>query len=176
MIQLDGEGDNREPSGDEQGGVWKSAAHCGWFWWLIVSVSLVGASLLLQFEPPDRIAIPVLNSELPQSCWTRRWLGLDCPGCGLTRSFVLAAKGRVAEAFEMHPVGTLMFGLLVLQIPLRLAQGYQFLVERASSSTLPKANEPNFGNLLSSGKLALAILSVATGISFLRWAWQLFSG
>jgi hypothetical protein len=67
------------------------------------------AAVVLQFEMPDRIALPIVGWSLPQTCWTRRILGLNCPGCGLTRSFVLAADGRATGAWQVHPVGTVVF-------------------------------------------------------------------
>lgn len=35
-----------------------------------------------------------------------KWLtGLDCPGCGMTRAFLLIGHGRLADATAMHPAG-----------------------------------------------------------------------
>ena len=36
-------------------------------------------------------------------CVTQRLLGIPCPGCGMTRSFLLVLQGKFAEAWEMHP-------------------------------------------------------------------------
>ena len=90
-----------------------------WFW-LVGSLLVLSAAWLLQFEPPDRIVVPGLNLPLPDTCWSRSWLGLPCPGCGLTRSFVLAAHGAWGQAFALHPPGTLLFVAVLLQAPLRL--------------------------------------------------------
>ncbi len=42
---------------------------------------------------------------LPSVCAFRRLTGLPCPGCGLTRSWVLTAHGRLGHASERHPFG-----------------------------------------------------------------------
>jgi len=38
-------------------------------------------------------------------CIWRRWTGLPCPSCGLTRSFCAMARLDVIEAFRMHLAG-----------------------------------------------------------------------
>jgi len=51
---------------------------------------------LLAFWDPARDPGPVL-------CLFRRATGIACPACGLTRAASLAAHGRFAEAFALHP-------------------------------------------------------------------------
>lgn len=36
-------------------------------------------------------------------CFTKKFLGVDCPGCGLQRSIVYLLQGDFAAAFEMYP-------------------------------------------------------------------------
>ncbi len=38
-------------------------------------------------------------------CFTRRFLHLSCPGCGLTRSFGALADFKLKAAFVYHPLG-----------------------------------------------------------------------
>lgn len=52
----------------------------------------------------------------------RRMTGLDCPGCGLTRSFVSLAHGQWAAAWSYHPAGPLLFAVVAFQLPWRAAQ------------------------------------------------------
>lgn len=44
----------------------------------------------------------LLNFFVGSTCPFRFVTGLPCPGCGLTRSFLLVARGRLAEATRMH--------------------------------------------------------------------------
>ena len=46
-------------------------------------------------------------------CPLREVTGLPCPGCGLTRSFLLIAQGRFGEAWRMHPFS---YGWLLLAV------------------------------------------------------------
>jgi hypothetical protein len=42
--------------------------------------------------------------ESPVPLCLVKWLtGLDCPGCGMTRAFLLLGHGRVADAVAAHP-------------------------------------------------------------------------
>lgn len=48
-------------------------------------------------------------------CVVREMLGFPCPGCGLTRSFLLILQGRFVEAWQMHPFsyGWIAFGVVL---------------------------------------------------------------
>ena len=58
--------------------------------------------------------------RLPVLCGSRAFLGVECPGCGLSRSFVALASGDIALAYQYHRLGWLMWIAVVLQIPFRL--------------------------------------------------------
>jgi hypothetical protein len=51
----------------------------------------------------------------------RSLFGASCPGCGLTRSFILLAQGDFAASFRMHHLGWLLALMVLLQFPYRLA-------------------------------------------------------
>ncbi len=36
-------------------------------------------------------------------CLVKGLTGLDCPGCGMTRAFLLIGHGRLGDAVSMHP-------------------------------------------------------------------------
>jgi hypothetical protein len=45
----------------------------------------------------------------PDLCVFHRLTGLDCPGCGMGRSLILLAQGRLQDSWTMHPFGILFF-------------------------------------------------------------------
>ena len=45
---------------------------------------------------------PGWTSPVPL-CAVNALTGLDCPGCGMTRAFLLIGHGRLSEATAMHP-------------------------------------------------------------------------
>ncbi len=55
------------------------------------------------------LIIELENFMLP--CFTKKFLGFDCPGCGLQRSAALLLKGEFIAAFKMYPA---IYGILVL--------------------------------------------------------------
>lgn len=56
---------------------------------------------------------------LPE-CTFRRWTGLNCPGCGMTRAAHATLHGRIAEAFRFNPVGMVLLPLAALGIALEI--------------------------------------------------------
>ena len=87
---------------------------------LILSVLVLLAAFLLDVEE-TRVRLAVWpNWLLPESCLSRSLAGLDCPGCGLTRSFVYLAQGDVTGSLASNRVGWLLALATVSQIPIRL--------------------------------------------------------
>ncbi|NVB80590.1 MAG: DUF2752 domain-containing protein [Kofleriaceae bacterium] len=59
--------------------------------------------------------------------------GIDCPMCGMTRSFVALAHGDIGAAFRFHPAGPLLFVAmvaLVVAVAITAARRARPLVER----------------------------------------------
>ena len=50
---------------------------------------------------------------LPSLCTFHNVTGLPCPGCGITRSLVCCAHGLIGQAFRFHPLGPLVFLVLI---------------------------------------------------------------
>ena len=88
-------------------------------------LAAAGAVLILAFmlvEVPDgRIAVRGFTRfPLPKACMSRTILGLNCPGCGLTRSIIHLAEGDWRASWRNHRLGGLFAALLRLQVPYRL--------------------------------------------------------
>lgn len=80
--------------------------------WFVVAVggAILGASLGLAVLAGRGID-PLAGVDL---CWSRILLHRDCPGCGLTRSFVALAGGRLGRAVACNPTGPVLFGTILL--------------------------------------------------------------
>jgi hypothetical protein len=89
--------------------------------YFLLSAAVIAAAFCLQVLPDgDRVSIrEASEAKLPPLCISRYLLGLKCPGCGLTRSFIHLAHGDVAASVRAHRVGWLLFAVIAAQIPYR---------------------------------------------------------
>jgi len=86
---------------------------------LLCAIALVAAPLL-SVSPGDRVGARWMPDLLmPPMCMSRAVYDIDCPGCGLTRSFVHLAHGDWRSSFQSHRLGWLVMALAVFQIPYR---------------------------------------------------------
>ena len=60
------------------------------------------------------------SSRYRRPCGSQAWLGIRCPGCGLTRSIIHLAEGDWRASWHNHRLGGLMAAVIALQIPYRL--------------------------------------------------------
>lgn len=73
------------------------------------------------------------GTPLGALCWLHAAFGIDCPMCGMTRSFVALAHGDVGAALRFHPAGPLLFVamvVLVVAVAITAARRTRPLVER----------------------------------------------
>ncbi|TWI85475.1 uncharacterized protein DUF2752 [Lacibacter cauensis] len=50
------------------------------------------------------------------TCPSRKLLHIDCPGCGLQRSYIALLKGNVAESLRLYPAAIPIFFLLLFLV------------------------------------------------------------
>ena len=92
-----------------------------WFM-LLVSSAVVLLALLLRVRPDQRVEFAWLPGvPLPQTCLSRAWFGIECPGCGLTRSFIYLAHGDWRASLAEHRLGWLFVLATLIQFPYRIA-------------------------------------------------------
>lgn len=88
---------------------------------LAVSTAVLAVSLLLNVGDQNNVTVPVVG-KLPGICAWKRAFDVDCPGCGLTRSFISLAHGDIGSAWHFNPASLLMFAVLLYQFPYRIIQ------------------------------------------------------
>jgi hypothetical protein len=91
---------------------------------LVLTVLVIVAAFLLQVAPDgDRVYLRDTPSlKVPPLCFSRAVLGVPCPGCGLTRSFIYLAQGNFSASWQAHRLGWLIAALVLVQVPYRLAE------------------------------------------------------
>ncbi len=89
---------------------------------LVLAAAVVALSLALEVQSGQHVALHCLpGCPMPGTCLSHQLFGVDCPGCGLTRSFVYLFHGDWRASLEMHRLGWLLALAVVLQFPYRLA-------------------------------------------------------
>lgn len=93
-------------------------------WILALSLLAVIGAFALDPTGDGRLAVTLpladVRIALPGLCFSQAVLGVQCPGCGLTRSFVAFAHGRASEAVAFNPMGPFVFLVCLVQIPYRI--------------------------------------------------------
>ncbi|HEY4151046.1 MAG TPA: DUF2752 domain-containing protein, partial [Chitinophagaceae bacterium] len=58
------------------------------------------------------------------SCPSKKYLHIECPGCGLQRSFLLLLKGNLLASFQMYPATIPILAMLTF-VALHLKYRFQ---------------------------------------------------
>jgi hypothetical protein len=64
-------------------------------------------------------------------CFYKKFLGIECPGCGMQRSFIELLKGNFVESFKLYPALTTTIALillLILHIIFKFRNGAKYLL------------------------------------------------
>lgn len=90
------------------------------YWlWLTGSIAILLLSWIMSTGDGRQVLLPGMG-VLPEICTLHTRFGVDCPGCGLTRSFIYLAHGNLRAAWTLNPIGLLLFVFVASQIPLVL--------------------------------------------------------
>jgi hypothetical protein len=99
--------------------------------YLVLSLVVLALAATMSVRGETQVVPPLLSQPLPELCHSRRFFGIDCPGCGMTRCFISLAHGDLAAAWHYNPGGILLFGMLLIQLPYRTAQLWRLARGRA---------------------------------------------
>lgn len=87
-----------------------------------LSIAVIVLSFVLRVRDQTTVVLPVIGFPLPETCSLKRTTGVECPGCGLTRSFISMAQGQWRRAWRFNPVGPFLFVIVAAQVPYRTWQ------------------------------------------------------
>jgi len=113
---------------DEEGGETPKQGPNRTPWWIrrhwemicFVTIAMIGSfSMRIDLEETGEVTalgrFPTPSMCLSESVWH-----VQCPGCGLTRSFICMAHGDFGSAYDFNRVGPLFFIVSVFQYPYRI--------------------------------------------------------
>jgi hypothetical protein len=119
--------------------------------WLLLATGVVLLSMLMQLHDSQQVNIPFTQTPMPELCSFRRFTGMDCAGCGMTRCFISLGHGDVAKAWSYNPAGILLYAMVLFQIPFRAWQFWR----------LRRGQQPvHLGRLSYAAMIVLAVLMV----------------
>ena len=122
---------------------------------LIACSIALALSFVLRLD--DGGAVAAKSWSLPPLCGSRALFGIECPGCGLTRSWVALAHGDLQRSLAFHRLGWLMFAAAAAQLVYRPWMIYQLRTK------LPAHRWPTwFGYFLIAALFANWMLKMAT--------------
>jgi hypothetical protein len=134
-------------------------SHVGYQWFMLLgAMAVLAAAALLRLEPGGKVEMPGAGG-LPALCMWKSTVGINCPGCGLTRAFVAIAHGQWTAAWKFNGASPFIFALVVYQVPFRIVQ-----IWRMRGGKREFAHSPMLIALLAWGAVA-ALLA--------QWAWRM---
>ncbi len=91
-------------------------------------------ALSLKTRTDQRIELAWLPGiPMPETCASRNMFDVECPGCGLTRSFIAMTAGDFSDAFQLNRTGWMLACAMLIQFPYRL-----FLLHHLKTHGLPE--------------------------------------
>lgn len=84
---------------------------------LVLCGAVFLASVLLDTTSEQ---VTLFGWDVPALCAWRNMTGMECMGCGLTRSFVFMGHLQFIEAFKLHWMGPALYIFSTAQVPYRL--------------------------------------------------------
>ncbi len=115
-------------------------------------------SFIMRTDGDQAVFLPGSSSPLPDTCSSRRLLGIDCPGCGMTRAFISISHGEFARAWHLNHASLVVYFFVAVQIPWHANQ-----IKRLRRNQRPM--EWSF--------VYLTPVAVVVVLS-INWAWTLF--
>lgn len=110
---------------------------------LLICFGAILAAFLLEMHPDERLRLHGLpRVAVPPLCGSRAIFGVNCPGCGLTRSLVHLTHGHWNASYHSHRLGWVVGAAMLAQIPYRAANLYR------RKEHLPNAFRTAFGGTL----------------------------
>ena len=90
--------------------------------WICLAGSVLLLSMVMEIRDSQQVNVPFTQIPMPELCSFRRFTGIDCAGCGMTRCFIALGHGDLSRAWNFNPAGILLYGIVLFQIPFRAWQ------------------------------------------------------
>ena len=77
--------------------------------YLVILLLFLLVPFLVSLKPVSPRPLSLLGIPLPPGCPSRQLFNVECPGCGMTRSFVALTHGQWKLAWDYHRIGIVLY-------------------------------------------------------------------
>lgn len=127
---------------------------------LLLSLAVIVCSFVMTSEGNATVRVPGVPFQIPEACMSRRLWGMDCPGCGLTRSFISMSHAQFSRAFSFNAAGPIVYLFVLIQIP-----WHAFQISRLWKLKMP----------IESIWLYVPLFAIS-GLMLIQWLWRMGTG
>jgi len=100
--------------------------------YLAIFLVFILAPFLFELHPTSTQPLTFFGYAPPPGCPSQYYFHLECPGCGITRSFVAFAHGEWALSWHYHRIGILLYLFFAARVPV-----HAWLLYRPKSAAHP---------------------------------------
>lgn len=77
--------------------------------YLIIILCFLITPFFILYSPNKQYVLSIFSIDLPGTCLSRALFNTECPGCGMTRAFVLITHGHFKESMAIHRLAPLLY-------------------------------------------------------------------
>lgn len=89
---------------------------------LLAATIAISMSFVMTVKDGQEVYIPFTIEPVPEVCGIRGILGVDCPGCGMSRAFISISNWEIDKALAYNSASLLVYVFVAVQIPWHAAQ------------------------------------------------------
>lgn len=102
----------------------------------VMALIVIAMSFAMTVTGTRFVYFPGALLPVPESCTTRLFFGIDCPGCGMTRAFISISHGQFAQAWNFNPASFIAYFFVAVQLPWQLLQMHRIWQGRSAIESI----------------------------------------
>lgn len=102
---------------------------------LLVAVAAIFLSFVMTIEDNQEVYLPFTSRPMPEVCGSRILLGVDCPGCGMSRAFISISSLEIGKALTFNSASLIVYLFVAIQIPWQAMQIFRTLCRGGPTDT-----------------------------------------
>ena len=89
---------------------------------LLLAVTAIALSFMMTVKDDREVCLPFTTDPIPEMCGIRGMLGVDCPGCGMSRAFISISNLEIDKGLAFNSASLVVYLFVVAQIPWHATQ------------------------------------------------------